>query len=101
MKVRVHKPRVSYREKLASGHAISVSAEISMLQLLLPHSIFGVELKAEEFVPTVIRQRLKLAHKLKHGVLPDALLQKVSCWSHLDGSRRPEVGEIRLSVDGN
>ncbi|MCA9083734.1 MAG: elongation factor G [Planctomycetaceae bacterium] len=70
LKVRVHKPRVSYREKVSG--VITVSADFSVST---PSSslFFGVELTAEEVAgasPPVI-----VTHKLKPNVLPSQLLQ--------------------------
>ncbi|MEZ6123985.1 MAG: elongation factor G [Planctomycetaceae bacterium] len=67
--VRVHKPRVSYREKIPG--TVQVSAEFSVTTASGP-LYFGLQLTAEEFSggdsPVVVSQ------KLKPGTLPPALL---------------------------
>lgn len=70
IKVRVHKPRVSYREKLAAP--ISVSAEFNVTT---PAStlFFGLELAAEDF--TEGESSIVVSHKLKPDALPSTLLQ--------------------------
>jgi len=70
MKVRVHKPRVSYREKLTGQLKVesefSVSTPAGGLR-------FGLHLTAEEF--TDGESPIEVSHKLKPNALPGPLLQ--------------------------
>lgn len=69
MKVRVHKPRVSYREKLVGQVQVQVEFRVTTPSASL---YFGLHLTAEEVagqpVPVVI------AHKLKPNAMPAQLL---------------------------
>lgn len=97
MKVRVHKPRVSFREKLAGELKISNEFSVSTPSGSL---FFGLELKAEEYsggeTPVVISQ------KLKPGALPAALLQVLmeSLQGEADGGGKYAypLMDLRLTV---
>jgi len=70
LKVRVHKPRVSYRERLRS--AVGISAEFSMTT---PAStlFFGLSLTAEGVSDQ--EEAITVGHRLKPGTFPEPLLQ--------------------------
>lgn len=70
MKVRVHKPRVSFREKLQESIAVAAEFSVATPAATL---FFGIELTAEEFSGG--SSPVLISHKLKPGVLPNALLQ--------------------------
>lgn len=70
MKVRVHKPRVSFREKLTSR--VTVDSEFSVTTPA-GNLFFGMELTAEEFAGG--DSPVTISHKLKPGVLAAPLLQ--------------------------
>ena len=70
MKVKVHKPRVSYREKLTGQVAVSAQFNVTTPSSTLS---FGLELTAEEF--TEGDSPITISHKLKPGALPPSLLQ--------------------------
>lgn len=70
MKVRVHKPRVSYREKLNAAMTVDVEFNVTTPAGTL---YFGLQLVADE--KPAGEQAISVSHKLKPGVLPDALLK--------------------------
>lgn len=71
MKVRVHKPRVSYREKLKGSTTIDVLFNVTTPAATL---YFGLTLVAEEFSEG--ETPITISHKLKPDALPKTL-QKV------------------------
>ena len=70
MKVRVHKPRVSYREKLVGELKIENTFNVSMPAGTL---FFGVHLTAQE--DSGGESSVTVSHKLKPNALPGPLLQ--------------------------
>lgn len=70
MKVRVHKPRVSYREKLSADMTVDVDFSVTTPAATL---YFGLTVKAEEH--SADGQPITVVHKLKPGVLPEALVK--------------------------
>lgn len=70
MKVRVHKPRVSYREKLVGELKIENTFNVSMPAGTL---FFGVHLTAQE--DSGGESPVTVSHKLKPNALPGPLLQ--------------------------
>lgn len=70
MKVRLHKPRVSYREKLRAAMTSRVEFQVTTPAATL---FFGLELVADQKPPS--EEPVLVTHKLKPGVLPDALLR--------------------------
>ena len=70
MKVRVHKPRVSFREKLSSKITIETQFQITTPSATLA---FGFELVAEEFSGGELP--VTVGHKLKPGEMPEPLLK--------------------------
>lgn len=70
MKVRVHKPRVSYREKLSADMTVDVDFSVTTPAATL---YFGLTVKAEEH--SADGQPITVVHKLNPGVLPEALVK--------------------------
>lgn len=70
MKVRVHKPRVSYREKLRTAMTSKVEFSVTTPAATL---FFGVEVVADQKPPS--EEPVRVTHKLKPGVLPEPLLK--------------------------
>ncbi|MEQ9407920.1 MAG: elongation factor G [Fuerstiella sp.] len=70
MKVRVHKPRVSYREKLLATTTVQTEFSATTPAASL---YFGLTLVAEEFAEG--EKSVTISHKLKPGALPDSLLR--------------------------
>ncbi|MCR9199767.1 MAG: elongation factor G [Planctomycetaceae bacterium] len=70
MKVRVHKPRVSYREKLKTAMNSRVEFSVTTPAATL---FFGLEVVADQKPPS--EEPVLVTHKLKPGVLPEPLLK--------------------------
>lgn len=70
MKVRVHKPRVSYREKLKTAMTSRVEFSVTTPAATL---FFGLEVVADQKPPS--EEPVRVTHKLKPGILPDPLLK--------------------------
>lgn len=71
LKVRVHKPRVSYREKLSAGMVVDVEFNVATPASTL---FFGLQLKAEQFAGEGAGP-ISVSHKLKPGALSDSLMK--------------------------
>lgn len=70
MKVRVHKPRVSYREKLSSAMTVDIEFSVTTPAATL---FFGLTVKAEE--NPEVGQPVAVSCKLKPGVMPEPLVK--------------------------
>lgn len=70
LKVRVHKPRVSYREMLEKSAAVNIVFDVTTPAASL---YFGVTLSAES-VPKM-EEPVSVAHRLKPGAVPSELMQ--------------------------
>lgn len=71
LQVRVHKPRVSYREKLKAAMTVDIEFSVSTPAASL---FFGLQVKAEEFSEGE-GGPIMVSHKLKPGALPDPMLK--------------------------
>lgn len=70
MKVRVHKPRVSYREKLSSAMTVDIEFSVTTPAATL---FFGLTVKAEE--NSEVGQPVAVSCKLKPGAMPESLVK--------------------------
>ena len=70
MKVRVHKPRVSFREKLKSQFVVETQFNVATPASTL---FFGLQLQAEECAGGSLP--VEVCHTLKSGLMPDPLLK--------------------------
>ncbi|MEZ6131509.1 MAG: elongation factor G [Planctomycetaceae bacterium] len=97
MKVRVHKPRVSYREKLMGQIQVQIEFKVTTPASNLS---FGLHLTAEEF--TGGTSPITVSHKLKPNALPAPLLQvlleSLEGQAHGGGVFGDPLMDLRLTV---
>ncbi|MCP4785136.1 MAG: elongation factor G [Fuerstiella sp.] len=98
MKVRVHKPRVSYREKLGDSAKVSAEFDVTTPAGTL---FFGLDLTAEEF--TGGDSPITVSYKLKPGTLPEpmkkVLLESLEREANGGGKDGYPLMSLRLTVN--
>ncbi len=98
MKVRVHKPRVSYREKLGDSTTVNAEFDVTTPAGTL---FFGLDLTAEEYSEG--DSPITVSYKLKPGMLPEplkkVLLESLEREANGGGKDGYPLMNLRLTVN--